>query len=163
MASDCSSENMYSTTVHNSEPCEGSGPGKMLVAREHAVGQAVVLVQFGDHPAAAARSVRKPETSDQTGPVLTACPLLTPWVASARSLSPSPSSSLMNSAVMRCVYWKFGILRHPVVALLVQQASQVEQIRRAGPVVEPDDAEQFILPAELAPVAQRPLGSSSSW
>src|SRR4029077_19827798 len=28
MASDCSSENMDSTTEHNSEPCEGSRPAK---------------------------------------------------------------------------------------------------------------------------------------
>ena len=56
----------------------------------------------------ASRSARLPETSDQTGPVLIAWPLLTPWVARARSLRPLPSLSLMNSAVMRWVYLKLA-------------------------------------------------------
>ena len=82
------------------EPCE------MLVGGEHAIGQAVVAVEFG-------------QLMQEGLPVfiLTAhdsphwrgferLALLTPCVASAVSLSPLCSSSLMNSRVMRCVYLK---------------------------------------------------------
>ena len=50
---------------------------------------------------------------------------------------------------------EIGVLRHPVIPLLVQQVRQVQQVRRACAAIEPDNAEQFVLPAELAPVAQR--------
>ena len=46
-------------------------------------------------------------------------------------------------------------LCHPVVALLAQEASQIDQIRGACAVVEPDHTKKFILPAEFSPVAQR--------
>ena len=62
----------------------------------------------------------------------------------------------MYSAVMRLRVLEIGVLGLPVVALLLEQAGQIEQIRRAGPVIEPDHAEQLVLPAELAPVAQGP-------
>ena len=53
-----------------------------------------------------------------------------------------------------------GVLRNPVVALLVEQAGEIEEVRIAGAVVEPEDGERFILPAELAPVAQRARGAA---
>ena len=56
-----------------------------------------------------------------------------------------------------CVYWKLAYCAIQSYPCCVQQAREVEQIRRAGAVVEPDDAQQLILPAEFAPVAQRAL------
>ncbi len=56
----------------------GIAAGEVLVAGEHAVGQAVILVECGDHLRTAWRSASEPETSDQTAPVLMAWPLFTP-------------------------------------------------------------------------------------
>ena len=48
--------------------------------------------------------------------------------------------------------------RPPVETLLTQQLRQFQQAAIAGPVVEPDDRDQFILPAEPPPFLQRPAG-----
>ena len=117
-------------------------PGKMLVAREHAVRQAVVFFEFSNHlRTRLCGRVSDRETSDHTGPVFTACPLFTPWVASARSLRPPPLLSLMNSARDRLRVLEIRILRHPVVSLLMQKTRQFQQIRRTAAVVKPDHAE----------------------
>src|SRR5579862_5387698 len=106
MARDCSSENMYSTTVHNSEPCDGSGPARcssqenMPLGRPWYLSSSEIILKTDE------QSSRLPETMDHTGPVLIAWPLLTPCVASARSRRPSFSSSLMKSRVILLVYLK---------------------------------------------------------
>src|SRR5579863_212342 len=108
IASARSSENMYSTTVQSSEPCDGSRPDRCSSQENMPLGRPWYLSSSAIICVAALRSASDPETSDQTGPVFTAWPLLTPCVVSARSLSPPPSFSLMNSAVIFCLYWKFA-------------------------------------------------------
>ena len=108
MPSDCSNENMYSTTVHSSEPCDGFGPARCSSHENIPFGSPWYLSSSAIIRIPPLRSASEPETSDHTGPALTACPLFTPCVASARSLSPPPSSSLIRSAVMRSLYWKFA-------------------------------------------------------
>jgi hypothetical protein len=51
-----------------------------------------------------------------------------------------------------------GVLRHPVIALFAEEMRQVEEVGGAGAVVEPEDAEEIVLPAEFSPVAQRTRG-----
>ncbi len=59
---------------------------------------------------------------------------------------------------MRLGVFEVGELRQPVVALLMEQPDEIEQSCVAGAVVEPDDGERVVLPAELSPVAQRSRG-----
>ena len=56
----------------------------------------------------------------------------------------------------------FGVLKVsevclPVKSLLVKEADEVEQFGIAISVVEPENAERFVLPAELAPIPQGSL------
>jgi hypothetical protein len=105
----------------------------MLIAGEHPIRQPVILVEFGHHLQRTLRSIRpRPETCDHTGPVLIACPLLTPCVASARSFKPFASSQLDELRRDALGVFEIRILRLPVVALLVQQRARSS--RYAEPV-----------------------------
>src|SRR5580698_4289544 len=105
-ASACSSENIYSTTVHSSDPCDGFGPARCSSQENIPLGKPWYLSSSAIIFNTATLSVSNPETCDQTGPVLMACPLFTPCVESARSFSPFPSLNFRKSAVMLCLYWK---------------------------------------------------------
>jgi hypothetical protein len=50
-----------------------------------------------------------------------------------------------------------------IVAQLLQHVRQVEKLGRVGAVEEPENAEQVILPAEFAPVAQGARGQLREW
>ena len=66
-----SSENMYSTTVQSSVPCDGCRPGEVLVAGEDAGRLAVVVVELADHRVDASRS-SAPELAEPHGRLLEA-------------------------------------------------------------------------------------------
>src|ERR1700734_1506819 len=105
---DCSNENMYSTTAHSSDPCDGFGPARCSSHENIPLGSPWYLSSEAIIRSTSLRSASEPETSDHTGPVLMACPLFTPCVASAKSLSPPPSLTLAPAPVVHPFHGNLG-------------------------------------------------------
>jgi hypothetical protein len=53
---------------------------------------------------------------------------------------------------------KIRELRLPVVALLMEQPSEIQEFWVPVPIIEPEHDQEFVVPAEFAPVAKRTVG-----
>jgi len=130
----------------------------VLVAGEHAVGQAVVAVELGDHLRGGfAIGVG----AGDEGPDGAGFDGLAVVDAVGREREVFEAAAFVELDELGgdlLLELEVGVLVHPVVALLMEEAGEVEQIKRASAVVEPDDAERFILPPELAPVTEGTFG-----
>ena len=165
MASDCSSENMVLDDCAEFGTLRGVRAGEMLIAGEHPVGKTMISVQapraFAEH---GPRSVSEPGKQTKPAPVLMACPLLTPCVASAKVLQPACPLELGDTRrVIRCFVFEICILRHPVMSLPVQHRDQVEQLRVASAVIEPKTMRALSCQRNLPQSRSGRLGSSANW
>ena len=133
----------------------GVAAGEVLVAGEHAVGQAVTAVELGEHFEHGVAIGLRAGDERPDGAGLDGLAVVDAVGGEREVLEAAAFVELDELGGDGLGELEIGVLRDPVVALLVEQAGEIEEIRRAGAVVEPEDAERCILPAELAPVAQR--------
>ena len=124
----------------------------MLIGAEHAVGQALILIERADHARgrlAIGRLLREeiPERGGlQTHRVVYAVGIVLGLLVS-------------DFADER----KVGEQLRPIEALAFQLAGEIQQFRIAGPVVEPDDAREFVLPAVDRPTLEGQRSSMPDW
>ena len=130
----------------------------MLIAGKHAVRQAVILVEFGDHLSGGFAIGLGAGHERPDGAGLHGLPIVHAVRGKREILEATAFIELDELGGDLLLVLEVRVLRHPVVALLMQKPREVEQVRGAGAVVEPDHAQQLILPAEFAPVAQRAFG-----
>ena len=140
--------------MQSSEPLRRVEAGEVLVAGEHAVGEAVVFVERGKHLGDAAAVGFAAGDDGPDGRGLDGLAVVDA-VGGERSIAEAVVFAKLDEVggdALRVL--EVGEVGLPVEALLVQEAGKVEQLGVAGAVVQPEDDEGVILPAELAPVAQ---------
>src|SRR6185437_14906100 len=118
---------------------------------KHAVGQAVPAVEFRQHVRG---TVAVDGRAGNEGPYRSRLERLSIVHAMGSKREVLEPAALVELDELRgdlLLELEVGVLREPVVALLVEQAGEIEQVRIAGAVIKPEDGEGFVLPAELAP------------
>jgi len=130
----------------------------MLVGGEYAIGQAVVVIEFGQlmqeglpvfiftaHDSPHWRGFKGHRIVDA---VCGECCVAEPLVFVEPDEFPRDALDV----------FEIGEFSLPVVSLLMEKLCQFDELGIASAVVEPEHAQDFVMPAELAPVAQRARG-----
>ena len=138
----------------------GAAAGEVLVAGEHAVGLAVVAIELPElmEDGAAIGLGAGDERPDGGG--FDGLAVVDAVGGEGEVVHAAVLIELDELAGDGDFVLEVGEVGLPVEALGVEQAGEVEELWVAGAVVEPEDYQGVVLPAELAPVAEGAGGKS---